>query len=97
MLNVGQGLNPVLGVFTAPQNGVYLFAIDGIGYTNFIPLRINGEDYKYFVTWSENWEGLNGFTTVVLREGDQVTLLNVNSNLRGDGVGLFTFYGALLY
>ena len=57
---------------------------------------VNDEIFKGFAEGRS--EGINGFTTVFLREGDEVTLHNnLEQSVMGLEDALFTYFGMLLF
>ena len=106
---VGNNFDISKGIFTVPQNGIYLFVVDGVtsgfnvdtalcgGYGD-VKVQINGNDHKWIPYFYEDyWQEISGITSIELQRGDKISLHSAHSGcIRADGTAYFSFMGILL-
>ena len=92
------------GKFTAPQDGIYLFAFDGFVYGEckhgIFHIYLNGEDIGKIIEQNVDGissRGISGMRALSLKSGDEIMLSNENSDcIYGDDYHPFTFMGTYL-
>ena len=100
--NLGQGLHPTMGVFSAPKSGVYVFTWTIRVYDNSyhsIELVVNGQVVGALCSYSGAGDNDTGSTTAVvsINEGEDVylrTRINYNGGvISSDSYGYSSFAG----
>ncbi|XP_008315709.1 cerebellin 18 isoform X2 [Cynoglossus semilaevis] len=107
ILNQGHGYNPALGVFTAPRAALYSFSFSvyskvETGEKLSFKAQLMRDGEAVVSTWEDNREDPEDSSTqtvlLSLDQGSQVYVqLLIGRRLCGDGAGLNSFSGSLIY
>ena len=98
---VKPNFNATSGTFIIPQDGVYLFSLDGFVYGTckhgVLRFQINGQDSSHIIEQNTDGissRGINAMRGFSLQIGDEISLNNDSSDcVFGDELHPFTFMG----
>ncbi|KAH3706452.1 hypothetical protein DPMN_065838 [Dreissena polymorpha] len=102
LTNEGGGYHPNLGVFIAPQSGVYVFSsaiMTNINKEQYSAIAVNGNLVAQIYGHADNGRHDQGSQTVVLKlnAGDEVAVQNRQSNGDVWGSQFSSFSGCLVW
>ncbi|KAH3715120.1 hypothetical protein DPMN_057826 [Dreissena polymorpha] len=102
LTNEGGGYHPNLGVFIAPQSGVYVFSssiMTSVNVEQYAAIAVNGNLVAQIYGHSDNGRHDQGSQTVVIKlnAGDEVAVQSTQSNGDVWGNQFSSFSGCLVW